>query len=99
MRRKVSWKCQRCPKRIAVKEYVYCLECYLDKIYEDLDDLKKQVILKMEQDKMTRELFNACFNQQSTLSTPLSEKDHEAAQEFYGLDGYAFFDRLDNIMN
>lgn len=99
MKRKATWKCQRCPKRIVVKDYVYCIACYLDKVYEDLDDLKKQVTLKMEQNKMTCCLFNTCFVPEYKMSTPLSEQDHEAAQEFYGLDGYAFFDRLDHMMN
>lgn len=89
-------KCSLCPRKVTLVHDVLCLECFLDSITKDCQELRDRMFqLQCQQAFMQGLIRNATIVPAYPTSTPFTETDHQEVDEFMGQEGQALLDRLD----
>ena len=87
-------RCRRCRGHLLIKGDTYCASCYVDNLFRDCAGLKQQLTVMLERNRIMEEIVKECFVPKYPTGEMMSPEDHQAAQDFYGLEGYLLYDRL-----
>lgn len=89
-------KCQFCRRRVYHKEGELCIECFLDRLHKDCDELRHTMSELERRNNMMVGLYEKAVSiRDYTPTTPMSEREQEDMYSFMGREGIALMDRLD----
>lgn len=93
-------KCGLCTRPISLKGDGLCIDCYLERIYKDCNELRQRVAEAHRRNDYTMGLINkAILIRDYVPSTPMTREERDSMYEFMGREGDALMDRLDWMFN